>query len=482
MCGTCSEGYFSKSESECDKCPPGSGGRLAGAAVVLLLVASGLAVAIAVSAARIAGVAAGHGADPNASRVQKAQAAIVAFRMRTIPVSISMVLVSFQVVSILGQANMKWTAESQAVLSSFNVFNIDAQSVAAECSLASFHTMYVLSVLIPLVLLVFVMVGVVVLKRVRGSIPLLADLGVVSTRTLVDSVVFSLAPLLYIPIAKATFVLFDCSRLPNGDFVLDADNGVACFDGKWWSVFPVGLLAFVLYVVGVPVYFGSTIWVRRQSLFESETTARFGSLYRNFRRDYYWGEIANLVKRLGIVTIATFFSRHQLVQIGSLLTIFIASALFVNSRRPYYVPLYNAIDVRLTVVLIAVLLVGAGSYAERTSSSSQTFFFVATIGVVAMLCLVSLHALVTDVLSLKEERSSQFYSASQRQAELVQYISSELKDVEADATLLHAAGEFLATLDMAVRSEGGGRVRSSIRLDDVHDAHTNDAHTNERSE
>ena len=80
------------------------------------------------------------------------------------------------------------------------------------------------------------------------------------------------------------------------------------------------------------------------------------------------------------------------------------------------------------------------------------------------------HALVLNVLSLRAEHASPFYSAGKRQAQLVDHISSELKDVEAGPELLHAAGEFLATLDNTVRDQSESRVRSkreSIALSDV---------------
>ena len=458
MCAQCAPGYYSASESECQQCPKGASGRLGGAALGLLVVAVGMSVFVAWSAARVADTAAGK--EGGSSR----QAAILAFRTRTTPVSVSLVLTAFQVVSILAQANFRWTDESEAILGVFSVFNIDAQAVAAECSLASFHTTYVLSVVTPFVLMGLVVVGVLVGKGVATRVSWLSGLQSVSVRTLVDSVVFTLAPLLYIPISKATLVLLDCSRLPNGDVVLDADNGVACLDSSWWAVFPVAFLSLALYVVGTPVYFGLTIWTHRNALFDPSVTSRFGSLYRNFRRDYYWGEIANLGKRLGIVVVALFFSKHQLGQIGFLLTILGASVIFVNSRRPYYVPMYNDIDVRLTVLVIAVLLLGTGSYAERSSESARTFFFVGAIGVVIALAVVSVHALVVDVLSLRKERKNEHYSAGQRQARMADYLTSELKDANADASLSLVAYEFLATLHTAKEESRVSPVGSEIFL------------------
>merc|ERR1711916_67879 len=157
------------------------------------------------------------------------------------------------------------------------------------------------------------------------GIPSIASLQDVAFRTLVDSVIFTLAPLIYIPMSRSTLILFDCIRLPNGDFVVESDLGVACFDADWWGVFPVGLLSLLLFVLGVALYLGITLWIRRNMLFEPEITIRFGTLYRNWRSRYFYGEIANLARRLAVVVVATFLSRYQLVQIILLTIILIVS-------------------------------------------------------------------------------------------------------------------------------------------------------------
>jgi hypothetical protein len=336
------------------------------------------------------------------------------------------------------------------------------------CSLPSFHTTYVLSVLAPVLLLLLVMGGAVMFKVVG----VFGGLSSVKIRTLLDSVLFTLGPLLYIPISKATLVLFDCSKLPDDTIVLDADNGVSCFDGEWWKVFPVALLATIIYVIGVPVYFFTTIWVRKHKLFEPDVTARFGSLYRNFRRDYYWAEVANLSKRLLIVVTALFFSNQQLVQISVFLTIFIASLAVVLKYEPYYVPLYNGVEVRLTVCLLVLLLLGTGSYAERASTASNTFFVVGTVIAIIAICAVALHALVIDILSIRAEKKDEFYSAGERQANLVAHVARELTDVDADPALHMAADEFLATLSNAMRNGRETKARSATSSLDASDSDT----------
>merc|ERR1711916_324413 len=58
----------------------------------------------------------------------------------------------------------------------------------------------------------------------------------------------------YIPLSRATLILFDCTKLPNGEYRLDADLGEKCFGSMWWSLFPAGIAGVVLYVLLVPGY------------------------------------------------------------------------------------------------------------------------------------------------------------------------------------------------------------------------------------
>ena len=450
LCSECTEGYFSRSESECARCPSGAAIRFALAVVAIIVVSLTFALFVAWSSSRTIGA-------PTHTDSTSVQHQINTFRARTTPVSISMILVVFQVVSLLAETNLGWSSESKALLGGFGVFNIDAQAVAAECALSSFYVMYVLSIFAPVALLITTMVSVVVLKLLHNVIPFLSGLETLKARTLLDSVLFTLGPFLYLPIARASLILFDCSRRADGVYVLDVDNGVRCFDGSWWSVFPFGLLALVGYVVGIPVYFFLTLWIRKYKLFEPSVTTRFGSLYRNFRRTYFWTELLNLGKRLAIVVVALFFSKHQLAQILLLLTILLVSLLFTATQQPYYVPLYNAIEFRLTCVLIAILLLGTASYAERDRDSADVFFAAAAYIMFSVLLLVSLHSLVVDVLSLRTERKAVFYSVSKRKARLVTLISTELKDVESGPQLMHAANEFFASLDDSVHDRSRPR-------------------------
>ncbi|KNC53961.1 uncharacterized protein AMSG_09607 [Thecamonas trahens ATCC 50062] len=400
MCTVCKPGYFSNTASECERCPRGSSAIFVVLFVLVLVVATAMACGLVWRTLRVVAAQARTGNSGEASGEL-----IRLFRTNMMPASLSMILVAFQVVGIFADANFAWSDASRASLRLFNVFNIDVDMFATECALQSFHAKYAFSIVLPLFVILVTLAFIVGFKVVGARhVTRLAPLATVSIRTLVDAVLFALAPLLYIPVSRTALIMFDCTRLADGSYVLDSNPGIKCFNSQWWELLPVGLVALVVYVLGLPIYFGIALLRRRHILFLPSVTVRFGTLYRLYRKAYYWGEVANLVKRLVIVILAVFFSSRQLLQISLMLALLTTSLVVVSRYEPYYFPLYNAVDTRLSVMLIIILMIGTGSYAERDAASSDSTFFVLTLVAIIALVLVSVHALAVDVWLIYRER------------------------------------------------------------------------------
>ena len=448
MCNTCAEGYFSDALRNCERCPALVFGTTAIGFGVLVLISVGAGAAVVAASTRLSSKVSSVGVDTGREEEgteegEAVAARMEAFRMRALPASVPLVVVAFQVLSLMSDARWAWSDASEAVLASFGVFNVDTSLFANECTFDSFHAKYVVSMVLPVFVLSVASAYVVSLKvlgttRVRaGTVPSLTDpsrlvrLAAVPMLHLLDATVFLVAPLLYIPMARATFVLFDCSVLPTGEWVLDADYGVACFDGAWWRVAPLGVAGLVCYVLGIPLYFMWCLWRSRGRLRSQAALRRYGSLYKLFRLPYFWGGVADLGKRLVLVVVGVFLSDYQLAQIGLLLVVFGTTALAVRSIEPYYAPIYNTLDVRLTLLLSIILLLGGASYAERSSDPGPALH-IALLIAVALLLAVSVTAIGTDLWQIFSSRRSQSragYSTSRARA---QRLAAALLRHEAD--------------------------------------------------
>ena len=453
LCSTCAPGYYSRSPESCTECPRSSDAYFGLLMAALFLAIVGSAVFVAWSATAMAALV---GSEDHISD----------FRARAMPASLAMIVTSFQLLGIAGELDFAWGSTSSSIMNVFDVFNISTQALGSECTLESFHSAYVLSLLLPLGGIGAVIACLLVAKLAARFVDALAHIGRLSFRSVVDTVLFTLAPLLYIPITRSTFVLFDCVSLSNGDRVIDSDNGVACYDSDWWAVFPLALASTVVYVIGLPVYFGWALSVRSHKLFEPMTTARFGALYRNWRRAFYWGEVAGLFKRLTIVVATTFLSRQQASLVLVVVAILISWLVTVARFQPYYFAPYNGMDTRLNAAVIGFFLIGAASYSERNSSDSDTFFLVLLILALIALVVIALHALVIDLISLVSEYKDGVAITSLRRDVLSKAIVREMQDVEASPALADAADGFLNSFGGA-GSDACPSVRNSLSLGQI---------------
>ena len=397
LCSACQDGYFSDGSLSCEKCPPGAEATLAGVVAALVVAAAGVALITAAMLARSLGA--------NSS---EEDGSVSSFRpLRSIPPTLSMIVVSFQTVAVVAESNLAWGSETQDTLRILNVFNVDVNLFASECTLGSFYTKYAVQNLIPALVLVFVVVfGLCAwaAARVLGSSPLAL---IPPSRVVVASVI-SIAPLLYIPLARSSLVGVDCIQLPNSDWVLDVDPSVLCFDSEWmWRVLPITVLVGGGLVLGLPVYFLVSLLRARHSLEDPVVVAQFGALYRLYRIPFFFFGVVDLCRRLVIVASIIFLSQHPLALIGFLLCVILVYSTYIHRSQPYFYLLYNSIAVQLDACILCVLLLGGASYSERSSpATTENILLVLTMICLCLLAVISLRAIVLDVKHIVEERKS----------------------------------------------------------------------------
>ena len=423
LCSTCVSGYYSNSAARCVKCPSQVTAIFALVSVILAVLAIGAGVAISVGLARFHSRVKGIEISSSADYLPMA-----ILRRRTIPASVSLCAVSFQVIGIMSTLDFEWSKAAQDLLLLFNLANIDINLFASECTLSTFHVKYALSVLIPAGVLLLVATvslsakGYAHCTRRSSSVTpgsgasvasVLGYLVEVSVPTLMDAVLFSLTPILYIPMSRAVLVLFDCVRLPNGDIVLDVNPGVACFDSAWFQVAPFGVAGLLLYIVAIPAYMFTSLYKRRDMLLHVDTYARYGAAYALYRVPFYWTGVVDLVaKRLAIVIAAVMLSGTRIYQITVVSFILAAGVYLLVRYQPYFHGLYNRLDTRLHMLLVAIAVVGLAFYAADARSGQDgqaedtTIPFVALIVVLCILVCVALHGIGMDVWGILKRRKS----------------------------------------------------------------------------
>eukprot|EP00300_Choanocystis_sp_HF-7_P001215 c10978_g3_i1.p1 GENE.c10978_g3_i1~~c10978_g3_i1.p1 ORF type:complete len:1491 (+),score=126.92 c10978_g3_i1:284-4474(+) len=393
LCRRCARGHFADSQGRCSICPEGARGRFA-LYIIVLVGGTLLAVVLLILAAR-KGLSSEEVVSVNV------------LRSRTVPPTLSMTVQALQIVGILALAPLTWPSGAQRALTIFNVFSLDMNIFASECTLTSFGAKYAMSMAsggVCLIILVLISGALRLLHCCGGAFGALPN---VTLATVLLSTLFSVGPLVYLPLARATLVLFDCRALPGlSGFWLKASLGERCFDANWWRLFPVGLLGLLVYVIGIPGLISVTLRRHRLSLFTQPSVFHlYGSVYKLVRRPYYWLSIVLMGKKLGIAAASLFLSRSPAVLVAVLLVVIGGAGLAQSSVKPFYYTLYNRLDLALTVLLSALLVCGMVLYADRGGSPNLSALVVVLIYVtLSTLLLVVLGFVLCDIRAILIDR------------------------------------------------------------------------------
>ncbi|KNC48431.1 uncharacterized protein AMSG_04878 [Thecamonas trahens ATCC 50062] len=393
MCRECVAGYYSDSDKRCRKCPS--------QAYVPLVMFFMLLVAIAFGVVGLTAYA--HVQFDSDEDVRKSQ------RQRKIPHSFTLAIVFFQILGMVGNQQFNWPSSVSRTLAATNVVNLDVNIFASECSLVSFDGKYLVSILYPLMFMGAVCVALVLFKLLRASLPwctqTFPDLPLVQ---LLERIVFLMGSLLYIPLSRSSLLLFDCVKLPDGKFYLDADLGRRCYDSAWFTLMPWGMLAVLVYIVAVPVYFGFTLFRHRHELFQPAVLARYGSIYRLYRVRFYYFELVQLFKRLVVVFCSLFVSNHQTWLVALLLAVFLTSAFAQLRYEPYYHPIYNTLEIQLNVIISVVVMLGFVFYADLFKRAwSRQAFIGLTLAVIFGSLVLVIATMVVEIRSILKQVTGQ---------------------------------------------------------------------------
>ena len=390
MCKDCASDYYRQSDQRCLLCPPAS------AALFILLIV--LIIVCSIGAFVIAVLAIATASEEGGGRLDG--------RTRLIPHAVSVGLTFFQVLGILATAPLNWPEPPvQQVLETASVTNIRLSTFATACTLTSFQARYNLSMIIPALIAVVVLVLIGIFKVIPHLFCCLASRsGAARFPVIVDRLIFTLAPLLYIPLSHTALTAFDCSRLANNKLYLDAELSIECFSSEWMSMMPAAVVGGVVYVVAIPGYIALILWKNRRDLDSPAIFGRFGVIYQAFRRRFYYYEVVLLVKRLAIVSVALFVSNLQVWLLAGLIMIFLASTFHHLARRPYYNPLHNQLEARLNIITLLVILGGVVFWSHSSEGGTdwpnrvaRYFVIVAVIVSIVIGCAIIVFATVREL-------------------------------------------------------------------------------------
>merc|ERR1719324_892094 len=83
-------------------------------------------------------------------------------------------------------------------------------------------------------------------------------------------------------------VLFVCKPNPNGKSTLSIDRSVLCYEETWNGMLGLGLIAILLWCIGVGAVFTWAIFSCLHKMHDPNVRMRWKFLFQKFRNDVYW--------------------------------------------------------------------------------------------------------------------------------------------------------------------------------------------------
>ena len=94
---------------------------------------------------------------------------------------------------------------------------------------------------------------------------------------------------IYIFIMATASEIFDCYRQPNGTFTLQSSPNLFCFQGGWFALVPMSLFLYLIFGVGVLIYFIIMIIQRKRNPNDEYFRLRFRFVLLKFKTSrFYW--------------------------------------------------------------------------------------------------------------------------------------------------------------------------------------------------
>ena len=114
--------------------------------------------------------------------------------------------------------------------------------------------------------------------------------------------------LLFILLIRVAFRTADCTWI-DGEFRMDVNREVICFEEEFWPIFAIGILMMILYGVVIPFL----LWKQLPygDLQEDDMLKKFGWLYARYRPACYYYEWVIMLQKALIAAATTFVSNDD---------------------------------------------------------------------------------------------------------------------------------------------------------------------------
>ncbi|KAI9136204.1 hypothetical protein BKA69DRAFT_186136 [Paraphysoderma sedebokerense] len=296
---------------------------------------------------------------------------------------------------------LNWPQEFHELLNRLSFLNFNVELASPECLVTdesvNFSFKLKLSLAVPLVAfaLLWTMAAIkkitqIVVDRYRNS-PSNKPKTIKSTDGVFLSAVHAFNAILrisFVLVVSKSIALFDCTAENDGVIYLDADPSLRCYDDWWRNDLVYGILGICFYVIGIPLYFSTILYIayRKKSGTNSGNSSRITmfcvnlmELEHGLKPGYQYFDIIQLIQKLFIVVISSFFTRYVGLQIVLTLAVLLSHLLLTVIFRPHIHQALNTFESMSSICAMAVLALGLPFHIDVFRSSNYQYILIAVI-------------------------------------------------------------------------------------------------------
>ncbi|KNC48809.1 uncharacterized protein AMSG_00589 [Thecamonas trahens ATCC 50062] len=343
-CGTCASGFYKDADSgHCKDCP-----RNIVAVFVVLFTCAAIGCVVLVRIARSA-----HGYFTAAS---------IGFNF-------------LQVISVLASfPRLRLPGSLKQLFRVLSAVNIDLQLFRPECmvsdSKAAYHIIWAIKVSTPAIMLIIFVAAwgcVWSWAKCRGTMP--AE-KLQSWKYAFTNASVTMMFILYLMVSNTALEIFPCTRLPDGQYVMDREPSVVCYSSTWFRQLAASLAVLICYSLAMPLVVGTVLFRRRENLWKRKNQAKYGLLFARYRPAFFLFELAILGRKFGVIFGKVLFAHSVVWQVVFALLV-VALSLGLQLRlRPYSTIRINRLE---TLMLVAAEVVLALAVAFAVANGTFSF-------------------------------------------------------------------------------------------------------------
>ncbi len=121
---------------------------------------------------------------------------------------------------------------------------------------------------------------------------------------------------LYFELANRSLAVFNCDEeIFTGRLYMQSLPWLQCHhDTEWWTLRTMAIVSTVVYVAGIPLFFGSLLMIFRKRLAEAKVRYALGHLYYCYRPGAWWlwlYEMAIIIRRLALAILISVVPRDS---------------------------------------------------------------------------------------------------------------------------------------------------------------------------